>query len=145
MTSAATPDADLAPLASELRVVLGRMIRRLRMEYRFGFTQIAVLGRLERDGTLSTGELARYERVRPQSMSQTLSELEADGLVVRAQDARDGRRTLVTLTDAGRRELEADRASRDGWLADALAQELTAEERVVLERALGLIDRLSAH
>jgi DNA-binding MarR family transcriptional regulator len=138
-------DADLLPLASELRIVVGRMIRRLRTQYRFGLTQIAVLGRLDREGQLSTGELAKGERVRPQSMSQTLGELEAEGLVARTQDENDGRRTLVALTDAGRQAIELDRASRDGWLARALAEELSAEERHLLQRALGLLGRITEH
>ncbi len=123
--------------------MLGRVIRRLRMEYRFGLTQAAVLGRLDREGPTSTGELAKAERVRPQSMSQTLSELETDGFVSRAPDERDGRRTLVALTDAGRAELYRDRERRDGWIAKALAEQFTADERESLEHALALLQRLA--
>lgn len=131
------------PLASELRVVLGRLVRRLRVEHRFPMTHGAVLGRLDRDGPQSIGDLAAAERVRSQSMSQTLTELEADGLISRRPDARDGRRTLVALTEEGRRALAQDRAVRDGWLARAIAEGFSDEERAVLERAVGLLDRLS--
>lgn len=141
-TADATGEAT-SELAGELRVVLGRMSRRLRMEYRFGLTQAAVLGRLDCEGPLFTGYLARAERVRPQSMSQTLAELEAEGLVSRTPDPRDGRRTLVSLTDAGRQELERDRASRDGWIAKALAEDFTVEEQRLLRQATELLRRLS--
>jgi DNA-binding MarR family transcriptional regulator len=139
-----TPGSDqqLAHLASELRVVLGRTIRRLRMEYRFGLTQVAVLGRLDREGPMSTGELARAERVRPQSMSQTLADLEAEGLVSRTPDERDGRRTLVALTETGREALEHDRMAREGWLAQALAG-FTPDEQDTLQRAIGLLSRIT--
>jgi DNA-binding MarR family transcriptional regulator len=133
---------DITPLAGELRVVLGRLIRRLRTQNGFPLTQIAVLGRLDRDGAQSIGDLANAERVRPQSMSQTLAELEGEGLVARRPDARDGRRTLVELTAAGRAALRKDRARRDGWLAEALAG-FTDEERALLEEAVALLARLS--
>ena len=141
---ASNTDADLASLASDLRIVIGRMIRRLRAEYRYGPTQMAVLGRLDREGPLSTSQLANAEHVRPQSMSQTVAELGADGLVIRTQDAQDGRRILVSLSDKGREELEANRVSREGWLAQALADELTDDERACLARSIDLLERLSA-
>jgi len=63
-------------LASELRVVLGRLVRRLRTEHSFSLSQGAVLGRLDREGTTTIGALATAEHVRPQSMAQTVSDLE---------------------------------------------------------------------
>jgi DNA-binding MarR family transcriptional regulator len=134
---------EVTPLASELRVVLGRLLRRLRAEQRVPLTQAAVLGRLDRDGTQSIGDLAMAEQVRPQSMSQTLAELEADGLIRRSPDERDGRRTLVELTEQGRETLLADRALREGWLAGTLAEHFSEPELSVLEQAVGLLRRLS--
>ena len=52
-----------------------------------------MLGRLDREGTKSIGDLALAERVRPQSMTQTIADLEADGLIARRADPDDGRRT----------------------------------------------------
>ena len=123
--------------------MLGRLVRRLRTEHRFSMTHGAVLGRLDREGPQSIGALAQSERVRPQSMSQTLSELEADGLVARRPDELDGRRTMVELTAQGRATLEEDRAVRVGWLARAIAEDFTADEREVLEQAVELLNRLS--
>ena len=42
--------ADPARVASELRVVLGQLVRRLRAEHRFPLSQATVLGRLDREG-----------------------------------------------------------------------------------------------
>lgn len=134
---------DVTPLACELRIVLGRLIRRLRVEYRFPLTQAAVLGRLDREGPLSIGDLAVAERVRPQSMSQTLGELESEGMIHRRPDERDGRRILVELTGEGREALARDRAVRDGWLASAIAEGFSEDELRVLEQAVGLLGRLS--
>src|ERR1700741_4461516 len=116
---------DSAALAAEMREALGQIVRRLRVEHAFPLTQGAVLGRLDREGPQSVSDLAAGARMRPQSMAQTVRELEERGLVVRRPDPDDGRRAFVELTAAGRVALEADRAHREGWLAGALERELT--------------------
>jgi DNA-binding MarR family transcriptional regulator len=134
--------AEPSVLASQLRIVLGRLFRRLRSEHRFPLTQVAVLTRLERQGPQSTAELAAAERVRPQSMGQTVAELEAQGLISRRADPADGRRTLLEITDAGRAELRSDRQRREGWLARALERHFSQREREQLARVLELLERL---
>jgi DNA-binding MarR family transcriptional regulator len=134
---------DTSRLASELRMVLGHLMRRLRAEHRFSLSQGAVLGRIDREGTMSIGDLAVAERVRPQSMTQTVSDLEADGLIARCADLSDRRRILVELTDQGRQTLEDDRRQREGWLARAISEDLTAQERTVLDQAVTLLRRLA--
>jgi DNA-binding MarR family transcriptional regulator len=134
---------DTTLLASELRVVLGGLIRRLRAERRFSLSQASVLGRLDREGTMSIGDMAVAERVRPQSMTQTIADLEADGLIERRPDPSDGRRILVELTAQGRQTLEQDRREREGWLARAIAEDLSAQEQQLLMRSLALLRRLS--
>ena len=133
---------DSGALASELRVVLGQLIRRLRTQHRFSLSQGSVLGRLDREGPQSTSKLAAAERVRPQSMGQTVAELEGQGLIERHADPSDGRSSLIELTEAGRVELREDRGRREGWLAEALEQSFDNEEREVLDRAVGLLARL---
>jgi DNA-binding MarR family transcriptional regulator len=88
-------------------------------------------------------ELAVAERVRPQSMAQTVSELEADGLLTRRPDPDDGRRALVELTDRGRTALYADRRQRDDWLAQAIELDLSHSEQEVLRAAVELLGRLA--
>ena len=135
--------AEPALIASELRVVLGQLIRRLRAEHRIPLPQATVLGRLDRCGSASTSELAVAERMRPQSMAQTVAELETEGLVARRPDAEDRRRALVELTDAGRAALEADRRARVGWLATAIEEDLAPEEQRTLWEAVGLLRRMA--
>jgi DNA-binding MarR family transcriptional regulator len=138
----ATTEIDTARTASELRVVLGQLMRRLRAEHRFPIHQGAVLGRLDRQGPASVSDLAAAEKVRPQSMAQTVGELEADGLVKRRPDPDDRRRALVELTPAGRDTLEEDRGRRVGWLVSAI-DELPARDQVILTRATAIIGRLA--
>jgi DNA-binding MarR family transcriptional regulator len=133
---------DAALVASDLRVVLGRLIRRLRAEHRFPLSHGMALGRLDREGVQSVSDLAHAEGVRPQSMAQTVNDLEADGLVHRRPDPDDGRRALVELTEHGRLALAAERQRREGWLAEAIAT-LSQEEQALLERAVGLLRRLA--
>jgi DNA-binding MarR family transcriptional regulator len=133
---------DIAPLASELRVVLGQLVRRLRAEHRFPISHGAVLGRLDREGPQSVSDLAVAERVRPQSMAQTVGDLQSDGLVERNPDPADGRRALVSLTESGRSALAADRANREGWLVRAI-EELPAEDQATVGRAIVLLRRLA--
>ncbi len=134
---------DPARVASDLRVVMGQLVRRLRAEHRFGLSQAAVLGRLDREGPRSVSDLAAAERVRPQSMAQTVGELESSGLVARRADPDDRRRALVELTDHGRAVLEEDRRAREGWLARAIVEDLSAEEQAVLADAVELLRRLA--
>jgi DNA-binding MarR family transcriptional regulator len=134
---------ELSRAASELRIVLGQLVRRLRAEHRFPIGQGVVLSRLDREGPRTTSALAAAERVRPQSMAQTLAELEAAGLIARRPDPLDRRQTLIELTAKGRQELNEDRASREGWLADAIEARLAPEEQAILIRAVELLRRLA--
>jgi DNA-binding MarR family transcriptional regulator len=133
---------DIPQTASELRFVLGQLLRRLRAEHRFPIHHGAVLGRLDREGAQSVSDLAGAEGVRPQSMAQTVGELESQGFVERSPDPNDGRRALVELTASGRETLEDDRRRRVGWLVSAI-EELPSEDQQVLERATAIIGRLA--
>lgn len=139
----ASATVDVPRVASELRVVLGQLMRRLRAEHRFSLAHGTVLGRLDREGSRSTSDLAASERVRPQSMAQTVGELEADGLVSRRPDPADARRGLLELTAKGREALEADRREREGWLAQTIAESFTEDEQRTLARAVPLLTRLA--
>jgi DNA-binding MarR family transcriptional regulator len=134
-----------AELAHDLRETLGRLVRRLRLEPGPPAGQLTVLGRLDREGAagLSVSDLAAADRMRPQSMAQTVRDLEAAGLVSRRPDPGDGRRWLVELTPAGRELLHTTRARREGWLTGALERELDAPERRLLADALALLGRVA--
>jgi DNA-binding MarR family transcriptional regulator len=136
-------NVDPALIASELRVVIGKLVRRLRAENRFPIAQATVLGRLDREGPQSVSDLALTERVRPQSMAQTVADLESCGHVERRPDPSDRRRALVELTEQGYEALLADRRLREGWLAKAIVEDLSADEQAVLRDAVELLRRLA--
>ena len=130
-------------LAHELRETIGRLIRRLRAEPGPSVGRMAVLGRLDRDGPASISDLAGRERIRPQSMAQTVHDLESAGLVSRRPDPADGRRAFIELTTAGLELLQTTRARRETWLTEALERELDADERAVVHEALALLSRIA--
>jgi DNA-binding MarR family transcriptional regulator len=144
-TSSRTAAADAA-LASELRIAVMRLRRRLATERApendLSLGAMAVLGLLHRADGQTVGELARAERVQPPSMTRTVTCLEDEGLVVRRKNEADGRQVVVELTDAGRARVLADRRERDAWLAQQLAG-LTREERELLAAVTPVLTRLA--
>jgi DNA-binding MarR family transcriptional regulator len=137
-----TRTASISSTASELRIVLGQLVRRLRAEHRFSISQGTALARLEREGPQTASQLAAVERARPQSMAHTIGELQGAGLVARRPHPLDRRQILVELTERGGEALAADRRRREGWLAAALA-ELSPEDQKILARAVPLLRRLA--
>jgi DNA-binding MarR family transcriptional regulator len=132
--------------ARDVVVVFSRLRRRLReVADPQGLTpsQRSVLSRLEKDGPASASGLATAERVRPQSMAATLGVLEQQALIERRPDPEDGRRQLVTLTDAGRAHVEGTRQAKEEWLVHALREHCTEAERRTVADAMGLLDRLT--
>ena len=97
-------------------------------------SQTSVLARLHKMGPSSVADLARGEHVKPQSMGVTVAFLEEEGLVTRKIDPNDGRRLIVSISEAGKEAFLAGRAARQAWLSNALGERLDdAEQRHLLE------------
>jgi len=134
-----------AELASELRISVMRLTRRLRAErpdIGLSLTQISALGTIDRHGPMTPREVADHEGVQPPSMTRVLALLEDRGLIVRIAHPSDGRQQLVSLAHAGHDLLREDRRRREAWLALRLA-ELSPAERAVLYAAVPIIDRIT--
>ena len=69
-------------------------------------TQFAILMYLDEDEGLTQAQLARRVLVRPQSMGTLVTTLLARGLAVRDGPGGRGRRSGLSLTDAGRAALQ---------------------------------------
>jgi DNA-binding MarR family transcriptional regulator len=138
--------ADTLAIARELRVQVGRLIRRLRDQAQTGDltgSQKAALIHLDRDGPATVTTLARAEGVRPQSMGATVAALETAGLVSGVPDPNDGRQTIWSLTTVCRNMVKASRAAREDWLFNAMQTELTSAEQEKLANAAELFKRLA--
>lgn len=133
-------------LASQLRISVMRLGRRLRLERTddsMSLNQLAVMGTLDRHGSMSIGELAAHEKVRPPSITRTVGCLEDIGHVRRVPHQEDRRQVVVELTDLGQERLTADRRRRDAWLAQRI-KELSKDERAALRAAAPILERLAA-
>ncbi|MCX4744840.1 MarR family transcriptional regulator [Kitasatospora sp. NBC_01287] len=140
-----SPD-DSEELAATLRLLVGRIARRVRQSHASGdlaHSEVSVLVRLDREGSGSPGALAEQERVRPQAMAATLAALEERGLVSRRPDATDGRRAIMTITGPGRQVLTERRSESVHLLTGAIDAEFTPAERQLLRETLPLLDRLA--
>lgn len=139
------PLPESAAIAAELRTVMGKLTRRMKLEDQMPLGQASVLGALDRSGAMTTSELAADQRVRPQSMARAVGLLMDQGLITRRAHPTDGRKSLVELSPAGQALLEEERGRRADWLARAIEAELTGDERELLARGIELVERLAAH
>lgn len=134
--------------ALDVRIAFARLRRRLRevstADGALTALQASVLARVGKGEATTASELARLEIVRPQSMAATLASLEAGGLISRAPDPADGRRQLITLTEAGRALEGGIMDERREWLAARIEERLDESERQTLIAAAALLDRVSA-
>lgn len=136
---------EASAVAAALQVSIGAFMRRLRqVPVRDDLTtpELTALSRLDRDGPAAPSALARAEQISPQAIGVTLAGLERRGLVGRRPDPADGRRTVMSLTEAGRQVVHSKRSARTQQLAKALTDGFTPEELRVLMEAAPLIERL---
>lgn len=141
------PARSDAGLASTLRISVMRLARRLRSQraadHQLSANQLGVMSTLHSHGSLTIGEIAAFEKVRPPSTTRTVTSLEDLGLVVREAHPTDRRQVVVRLAETGRRILAEDRKRRDAWLAQRL-HELSPTEKEILRSAAPILERLAA-
>jgi DNA-binding MarR family transcriptional regulator len=75
-------------------------------------------------------------------MGAIVAILEAQGLVDRTADAADGRQSVITVSDAGRRALNDARTVKQDWLAERLTDELNQHEQDIVAQAIPLLQRI---
>jgi DNA-binding MarR family transcriptional regulator len=144
-TERAAASIDQAAVAAQLRAVAVGLIRRLRSTASPGdltWSQESALLRLETGGPQTISQLARAEGTRSQSMGAIVASLEAQGLADRTADSSDGRQSIITVSDTGRRALDEARAVKQDWLADSLARQLDQHEQRVIAEAVTLLQRI---
>jgi DNA-binding MarR family transcriptional regulator len=143
---AQNPDLDFNAIAETLRESVGLLLRRLRQlpaEGELTLPESAALTRLDRGGPTTASALARLERISPQSIGATLAALEARGLVERRSDPHDGRRVVLSVTEAGHKTMRNRRNARTEHLARALSTGFSRPELDLLTAAAPLLERLA--
>jgi DNA-binding MarR family transcriptional regulator len=144
MTRSGIPDPTLGPVAEDLTLAIGQLIRRLRFAANPGemtLSQSSALARLEREGPMTTADMARAESMKPQSMKAILASLEEEDCVERQPHPTDGRQILFVLTPKGLEERRRHTVAKREWLIEALAKFDEAEIQM-LAAAIPLIRRL---
>lgn len=91
------------------------------------FRLLDALAAASADDRLGISEVAALIGVDQPRASRLVNDAAERGLVDRAVDPRDARRSVVTITEAGRAALDAARASRRSAVTDALADFTDAE------------------
>ena len=138
-------DARLLEAASELRVLVAQLRRRLAEQSSPGdFTpsQLAVMSRLLNEGPATLTELAKAEAMRPQSMSAIIAVLQAEGIVAGRPHPTDGRQTILGLTESTRERVIRARAIKNDWLFRSIQAKYTPAEQTQLVESIALLQRL---
>jgi DNA-binding MarR family transcriptional regulator len=144
-TESSTDAASALTLAADVRVLFGKLKRRLRDEggsAELTPSQASALGQLEKLGPSTVTELAQAEGVRPQSMGATIAALETTGFIVGAPDPTDGRRTILSLSPMAVEKFTANRMAREGWLFHAIQENLTPQEQRDLAIGVAVLNKL---
>ncbi len=140
------PTAEDLEMAGNLRTVLHRVIKILRRETRndaeLSLTERSTLGMLYNHGELLPSDIAKLEKVSTQSISQVVNHLFELNYIYKNPSTEDKRKVLLSLTPAGKAYVEQLRKDKQEWLAHALHERVSAEEKVQLVAALKVLTKL---
>jgi DNA-binding MarR family transcriptional regulator len=145
MTDDLTADAVASALLSSISLLV-RRVRQVSTGGGLTMPERTALSRLDRAGPTTSSALAREVQVTAQAMGETLGALRAAGLVDRHPDPNDGRRRVLTVTDAGRQALRDKRNARTELITRAMADgSFTPAELERLAAAAPLLERLAQY
>jgi DNA-binding MarR family transcriptional regulator len=140
-------ELDPAEVAASLLASVSVLVRRVRQVPTGGgltMPERQALARLERSGPTTSAALAREAQITAQAMGATLSALRNRGLIERRGDPDDGRRVVLTVTEAGAQALKDKRNARTELVTRALTRGgFTPSELARLAAAAPLLERLA--
>ena len=140
------PDLELA---SELRTLFTRLIKKLRKESVTGqhlsLTERSTMSLHFQQKQMLPSELAASEKITNQSMSQILNHLLELEYITRTASDTDKRKVLISLTTKGEETLLRVRAERDKWLAKAISDSCDEEEISLLRKMMGPLNKVVDH
>ena len=133
-------------LASELRTVVTRLIKKLRKQSATGMTlsltERSTMSLLDLHGELLPNELASMEKITNQSMSQILNHLYELGYINRRISKEDKRKSIISLSAKGTAVLKQMRSERDSWLYKAIIKSCNGSEIEALKKAIIPLEKL---
>jgi DNA-binding MarR family transcriptional regulator len=135
--------------ATSLRQAISGIIKRLRRTVKshnsYSLSEYSALSYLYPDQKLSATELAGLVRVKTQSMSELLINLKNQDIIDKTPHETDKRKSLISLTQKGREILEKSRYEKDEWLAQAIENTLSADEKRTLQEAVAILHKIVAY
>jgi DNA-binding MarR family transcriptional regulator len=137
---------DVNEVAAAVRIAVGMLVRKLRQVSAaddLTLAETSALSLLDRSGPATSSDLAKLDRISPQSMGATIAALEQRGLVLRQRDPGDGRRIVLSVSEPGRQVVNDRRSARTERLAAALRGGFTGAELDQLLAAAPLLERLA--
>jgi DNA-binding MarR family transcriptional regulator len=137
------PSAVAATLLASVSVLL-RRIRQIPAGGGLTLPERTALSHLDRSGPTNSAALAREVQITAQAMGATLGVLRDRGLIERHPDPADGRRVVLSVTEAGAQALKDKRNERTELLTQALTSSaFTPAELGQLAAAAPLLERLA--
>jgi DNA-binding MarR family transcriptional regulator len=137
---------DPAKVADRLHSAAIHLLRRVRKQDAAtgeGPARLSALSVLVFGGSITLGELAAAEHVRPPTMTRIVTGLEQSGLARRMMDPTDARRVRICATGKGVRLLQRGRKRRIEYLAGHL-EVLADGELAALKKGVSILEKLLA-
>ena len=135
---------DRLDLADRLHSAAIHLLRRVRKQDTVlaeAPARLSALSVLVFGGSMTLGQLAAAEQVKPPTMTRIVSGLEKSGLATREPDPKDARRVLIHATVHGKQLLMRGRHARIEYLASQL-EGLSSQELAELRRAVQILDKI---
>jgi DNA-binding MarR family transcriptional regulator len=142
-------DERIERLSKDLRTALKGLVRQMRrdterQEQGLSLMQAMLLHLIHEHPGIGVAELARMQQVRSPTMSGQVKALEAAGLVERAAQEHDRRRSGLHVSPAGHTALRRLRDRRHDWLSQRIAR-LTPDRMAALAGAIDALNFLADH
>jgi len=132
-----TPESS-REIAERLHTAAIHLLRAMRREDESGSLngpRLSALSVIVFAGPVTLGDLAAAEQVRPPTMTRIVKALEQQGLVVKNQNAEDGRSICLSATTAGKRQLLQGRKRRIGAMVREIDNLPDAEQSLLGDAA----------
>ena len=137
-------DKRQVELADALHSAAIHLLRRVRTEDRasgVGPAQLSALSVLVFGGSMSLGDLAAAEQVKPPTMVRIVQALNEEGLATAKPDKQDRRRLVIAATVRGRKLMLRARERRVAALAELIGG-ISEGEQNQLREAVGVLRKL---
>jgi DNA-binding MarR family transcriptional regulator len=136
-------ESAIADRLHSAAIYLLRRVRRVDEATGLSASKLSALSVVVFAGPITLRDLAAAEQVRPPSMTRTVQELEAEGLIAREPDEQDRRAVRIRATPKGQRLLKRGRSARIKLLAEWL-RGLDPGKLAVLDEASTILERILA-